>query len=51
MKTRHWVKVFDLLKEPLPANMDAMTLQNLLDMGAADFISAIDDISGAAQGE
>ena len=26
MKTRHWAKVFDLLKEVPPASMDNMTL-------------------------
>ena len=51
MKSRHWAKVFDLLKEVPPASMDSMTLQQLLDMGAGNFISAIDDISGAACGE
>jgi hypothetical protein len=26
MKPRHWVKVFDLLKEPVPQNLESMTL-------------------------
>jgi dynein heavy chain len=51
MKQRHWAKVFDLLKEVPPSSLDTMTLQMLLDMGAAEFIGNIDDISGAAQGE
>jgi len=51
MKSRHWAKVFDLLKEVPPASMDSMTLQQLLDMGAGNFINPIDDISGAACGE
>jgi len=51
MKQRHWAKVFDLLKEVPPSSLDTMTLQMLLDMGAAEYIGLIDDISGAAQGE
>jgi hypothetical protein len=26
MKSRHWIKVFELLKEPVPPNLESMTL-------------------------
>jgi dynein heavy chain len=51
MKPRHWLKVFELLKEPVPPNLESMTLQSLLDIDAAKYSDEIDDISGAAQGE
>lgn len=51
MKARHWVKVFDLLKEPPPPNPESMTLQSLLDVDAGKYEQEIDDISGAACGE
>jgi hypothetical protein len=37
MKQRHWAKVFDLLKEPLPPALNDMKLDELLDFKAMDF--------------
>lgn len=35
MKSRHWLKVFELLENPVPPNLESMTLQSLLDIDAA----------------
>jgi dynein heavy chain len=51
MQPRHWVKVFDLLKEAVPISLESMTLSSLLQLDAAKYEQEIDDISGAAQGE
>lgn len=49
MQDRHWKKVYDLLDTPVPGNLDiGITLESLLDQGAADHIPDIEDISGYA---
>jgi hypothetical protein len=52
MQTRHWRKVYALLDQAVPGNLDiGITFQGLLDIHADEHAEAIEDISGAAQGE
>jgi dynein heavy chain len=53
MMERHWKKVYDKLDAQMPPNLDlSIYLQELIEQHhAMDHVDAIEDISGAAQGE
>lgn len=53
MQERHWKKVYDLLDGiSLPGNFETgIILQDLLEAGADQHVTEIEDISGYAEGE
>ena len=53
MMARHWNKVYTVLEAPLTnSNIQTITLNTLTEeYHAMDHLEAIEDISGAAQGE
>lgn len=50
MKDKHWIKIFNKLGQPMPANK-AVSLTELLSYGVEDSREAIEEISSRASGE